>query len=237
MRDIFWSRHKIQETLSIGQWYLRLFQSRHLGTSHSSSNCHQLSHCIFLNFINGLKSLPFQWWFWEKPEVTGHQIWPVERASHLGDLMFNKKTSAGDMMREPGCCCDEAARHQLPIAAAFWIIWIVAAEECSTLMQNLMQIHCSTHSVTLNATATQFTCSLNDIFCPHWLVQWSPHRSGTHIPVHSPWLPGYIVITQTVRVVLTMAGLFSGWTSYIVFCLMKVLLSPFIINSISSTKG
>ena len=31
-----------------------------LGTSYSSSNCHQLPCCIFLNFINSLKSLPFQ---------------------------------------------------------------------------------------------------------------------------------------------------------------------------------
>ena len=37
---------------------------------------------------------------------------------------------------------------------AFWIIWIVSAEECSNLMQSLMQIHCCTHSVILNAMAT-----------------------------------------------------------------------------------
>ena len=28
------------------------------------------------------------------------------------------------------------------------------------------------------------------------------------IPVHSPWLPGYTDVTQTVHVALTMAGLF-----------------------------
>ena len=33
---------------------------------------------------------------------------------------------------------------------AFWIIRTVYTEECSSLMQNLMQIHCSTHSVILN---------------------------------------------------------------------------------------
>ena len=36
---------------------------------------------------------------------------------------------------------------------------------------------------------------------PHWRVQWSCHCSHMCIPVHSPWLPGFIVI-------LTMAGLF-----------------------------
>ena len=34
--DICWRRYKIQETLCIGQWCLNHFQSRHLGTSHSS---------------------------------------------------------------------------------------------------------------------------------------------------------------------------------------------------------
>ena len=58
--------------------------------------------------------------------------------------MFWKKT-AWDVMHERAHCHDEAASHQLPTAAAFWIIWIVSMEECSSLMQNLMHIHCSTH--------------------------------------------------------------------------------------------
>ena len=29
-----------------------------------------------------------------------------------------------------------------------------------------------------------------------------------HVPVPSPWLPGYINVVQTVPVILTMAGLF-----------------------------
>ena len=29
---------------------------------------------------------------WEKPEVTGHQIWAVGGLSHLGNLMFCQKT-------------------------------------------------------------------------------------------------------------------------------------------------
>ena len=75
-------------------------------------------------------------------------------------------------------------------------------------MQNLMQIHCSTGLVILNATTTQYTCSLNSNYHPHWLVQWSHHCSCMHIPVHSPWLPGYINVVQTILVILTMAGLF-----------------------------
>ena len=71
-----------------------------------------------------------------------------------------------------------------------------------------MQIHCSTHSLILNVIAPKYTCSLNDIYHPHWLVQWSRHCSHMHIPVHSLWLPGYIDVVQTFLVILTMAGLF-----------------------------
>ena len=71
------------------------------------------------------------------------------------------------MIHEWMHCCDEAVNHQLPIAGAFLIIQIVSVEECLNLMQNLMQVHCSTHSVFLNVTTTQYTCSLNDIYHPH----------------------------------------------------------------------
>ena len=105
-------------------------------------------------------------------------------------------------------CHDDAANHQLPIAEAFWIIQIVSLEECSSWMQNLMQIHCSTCSVILNVRTAQYTRSLNSIYHPHWLVQWSCHCSHIRIPVHSSWLPGYMDVTQTILIVLTMAGLF-----------------------------
>ena len=68
-------------------------------------------------------------------------------------------------------CCDEAANHQLPIAAPFGIIQIVSTEECSSLMKNLMQICCSARSVILNVMATQYTCSLNGIYRPQGPVQ------------------------------------------------------------------
>ena len=45
------------------------------------------------------------------------------------------KNSSWEVMHEWVCCRDEAANHQLPITAAFWIIWVVSAEECSSLMQ------------------------------------------------------------------------------------------------------
>ena len=85
----------------------------------------------------------------------------------------------------------------------------------SSLRENLMQIHCSTHSVILNVMATQYTCSLYSLYRPHWLVQRSSHRSHKHIPVQSSWLPGYIDVMQTVLIILTMAELLSRQTYYI----------------------
>ena len=126
-------------------------------------------------------------------------------AESLGWFGVLPKNCLWDMMHE-WACCDKAANHQLPIAVAFRITRIVSMEECSSLRQNLMQVHCSTHSVTM---ATQYTCSLNGIYCPHWLVQWSCHCSHMCIPVHSPWLPGCIDVLQTVLIMLTMAGLFQ----------------------------
>ena len=60
-----------------------------------------------------------------------------------------------------GTLCDEAASHQLPIAVGFWIIQVVSTGEFSSLMQNLIQICCCTHSVILNVMATQYTFSHN----------------------------------------------------------------------------
>ena len=73
-----------------------------------------------------------------------------------------------------------------PKPKTFWIIRIVSAEGHSSLMQNLMQIPCSTRSVILNAMATQYTCSLSGVDHPHWLVQWSHYCSCMSIQVHTP---------------------------------------------------
>ena len=103
-------------------------------------------------------------------------------------------------------CHGETANHQLPVAAASESSK-VSSQECLCLMQNLIQILPSTCSVILNVMATQYTCSLNSIYCPHWLVQWSHHCSHMCIPAHSPWLPGYIDVSETILVILTMIGL------------------------------
>ena len=117
-RDTYWRRYEIQETLYIGQWCFHPLQSRYLGTSHSSPNHHQLPHHIFLNLIDGLKSFLFQKWFefWEKPEVTGHQIWALVGLSHLRDLMFHQKTLHKTWCRS-GCI----VVMKLPITSCPWL--------------------------------------------------------------------------------------------------------------------
>ena len=149
---------KIKETLYIGQWCLSPLQSRHLGTLSNSPNHHQLPHPIFLNLTDGLKYLLFQRWF-SLGKVRSCKMLNLGcRGSELpGWFDVSSKNSVWVVMHEWLHCCNEADNHQLPIAAAFWITWIISAEECLILMQNLMQIHCSTLSVILNVTATQYT--------------------------------------------------------------------------------
>ena len=101
-------------------------------------------------------------------KVRSHRAPSVgcSRAESPGRFDVSPENSARDMMHKQAHCCDEAAHHHLSTVPAFRIIWIVSVEECSSLMQNLMQIHCSTHLVILNVTATQYMCSLNSIYGP-----------------------------------------------------------------------
>ena len=73
------------------------------------------------------------------------------------------------------------------------------------------------YSVILNVIAAQYTCSLKGVYCSHWLVQSCCHCSCMHFPVYSHWLPGYINV-QTILVIVTMAGLFSGQNSCMCTC-------------------
>ena len=113
-KNIYW-RHKLQETLYIGQWCLSPLQSRHVGTSHSSPNCHQLPHCIFLNLINRqISSLSKVILLLRKARSC--------KVSNLGCRVLgdrwvtwviwcSAKISALDVMHEQTHCCDETANH------------------------------------------------------------------------------------------------------------------------------
>ena len=167
--DIYGKRYKTQETLYIGQWCLGPLQSRHLGTSHGSPNPHQLTLSYFpeSHRWSEISSLSKAILVLGKARSYRAPNMGCRGAESPGQHDVLPKHPAQDVMHEWACCCDEAATHQWPIAAAFWIIQIVSVEECSSLMLNLMQICCSTHSVILNAIATQYTCSLNSVYCSH----------------------------------------------------------------------
>ena len=124
-------------------------------------------------------------------------------AESPGWFDVSPKKSAWDLMQEWVRCCDEVANHRLPTAVAFGIIGIVSAEGCSSLSK----------------TSCRFIAQLTQSFwmwwlqnkhahtrastTPKWLAQWSGHCSHTRIPVHFPWLPGYMDVIQNILIILT----------------------------------
>ena len=120
------------------------------------------------------------------------------------------KSSSWDMMHEWARCHDKAGNHQLPIASAFWIIGIVseggmfklnAEFDEDSLLCLLSHFECDGHTVhmlTQGCLPPQLTSTV-----------WCCHCPCMHIPVHSPWLPRYLDIMQTILVILTMVGLFA----------------------------
>ena len=174
-------------------------QSRSLGTSHSSSNRHYLPHRIFLNLTDGLKSLFCQRWFyfWEKPEVAGCQIWAVRGLSHLGDLMFHQKT-----LHEMQCVSGRGWSCQSPVAHSCSLL-----NHPNSFCRATFRLHAKFDADSLLYSLSHFerdgytyTYLLTSVYCPLWLVQWSHHCS-------SPF-PLYIDVEQTILLILTMAGLF-----------------------------
>ena len=81
-------------------------------------------------------------------------------------------------------------------------------------MPNLVQIHCSTSSVILKAMTTQYTRSNSTYHGPPLTSAMKASLFTMRIPVHSPWLPGYIDVVQTVLIMLTIVGLFPDKPCY-----------------------
>ena len=144
-RDIYWRRYKIQETLYIGQWCFSTLQSRHLGTSHSSPrisstvhntlkilcwNLHQLPCCIFLISLLVWNPFPFKddFSFGKSKNFQGAKsgLWGAESPVWFD---ASPKNSVWDMMDERAHCHDKAGNHQLPIAAAVFIILHLSTNE------------------------------------------------------------------------------------------------------------
>ena len=157
----------------IGQWCLSPLQSRHLGTSHSSPNGQQLPCSIFLES---------HWQF--KFSLLSKVI-----------LVLGKARSH----RAPNLGCREVESpgwfDVLLKNSAWYVAWTGALSWWScqstvtnsfSLLNHLNNFHREMfklnakfdadsllYSVTLNVIATQYTCSLNGIYCPHSLVKLS----------------------------------------------------------------
>ena len=153
----------MQETLDIGQWCLSRLQSRHFETSLSSSNCHQLPCCIFPNVTDSLKCLPFQWWFyfWEKPEVTGCQIWLYGGWCWVTWVIWCfAKISAWDVIHEQAWCHDKL---QSPVAHS------------SAFLNYLKSFHGGNFKLNEKFDADSFIVLLTQSF---WM--WWPHSTHVH---------------------------------------------------------
>ena len=111
---------------------------------------------------------------------------------------------------------------------AFWIIQIISVEECSSLMQNLMQIRCCTHSVIFFKSL--YCCSVTVVCIP-------PHLSSQPQPNLSPSLAStlplgfvhvsFIVVPENpsphhppLTAPLAIVRLFLISMSLVIFCLL-----------------
>ena len=147
-------------------------------------------------------------------------MWAVAGLSHLGDLMFCKKlcTRRDAWAGEVWWSCQSPVVLRCSLLSypnSFWgrMLKLNAKFDAYSLL----------YSVILTVMATQYICSLNSVYHLCWLVQWS-HCSHMCIPVHSPWLPSYIDVAQTILIIilylkcnnitLTMAGLFPDRPQY-----------------------
>ena len=77
------------------------------------------------------------------------------RAGSPGWFDVSQKNSARDVMHKQAHCHDEVANHQLPIAKAFWVIWIVSRGrlksytkfDADLLLYSLSHFECDNYTV------------------------------------------------------------------------------------------
>ena len=150
--------------------------------------------------------------------------------SHLGDLLFHQKP-AQDMMHKWAHCREEPADHRLPIAEAFWISFCRGMFKANAKLDAYSLLY----SVILNVIATQYTCSFNGIYRPHWLVQWRHFLLFMHS--HSSPLSLAARLHQccaNCSCYINNGWTCSGQTSYILIWVM-FLISLYLINLPNNT--
>ena len=156
-----------------------------------------------------------------KPEVVGHQIWAVAGVIHLEDLMFCHKT----LQHKTWC---------MRGVFSWWSCQSLAAHSCGLLnhlnsfRRGMFKLNAKSDVDFILYSVSHFKYDKYDGHTVHmltqwhllsyWLVQWSCHCSCMHIPVHSPWLPVYIYVAQTILSIVTVVGLSPDrphWHKYV----------------------
>ena len=108
-------------------------------------------------------------------------------------------------------------------ALLWWSCQSPVAHSCGLLnhlnsfCRGMFRLNAKLDAGSLFYSLSQFECDGHTVhMLTRWRLtrQWNHHCSHMNIPVHSPWLPGYIDVTQTILVMLTMAGLFNSTISY-----------------------
>ena len=134
-------------------WYQKLWNRFCHNTFIMLRSCIKISHVVVLGIprsVSGSHTVIHQSWFIAPIHVQHSQVFCLFRASTVW-ITFNRFLTIFEAFA--------AHFYGTALSALFpkaiWIIWIFSTEECSSLTQNLMQIHCSTPSVILNAMATQ----------------------------------------------------------------------------------
>ena len=123
-RDIYWRRHKVQETLYVGQWCFSPPQSRHFWdlTQFSQSPSATLLYFPESHWWSEISSLSRLILVFGKARSHRVPNLGCRGPESPGWYNISPRKSAWDTMHERAGCRDEAANHQLPIAVAFWII-------------------------------------------------------------------------------------------------------------------
>ena len=208
-RDMYWRRYKIQEILYIGQWHLSSLQSRHLGTSHSSSNWRQwpivFSESHRRSEIFSLSKVILVRWKARSHRVPNLGCSRAE--SGLGDLMFGQKTA----MPEWAHCCDEAANHQLSVdlflyslshfewdghTAHLFTQWLLLLSLTSTVKSSWFT---HVHFNPLSLAARLHLCRAN---CSHYINNgWTFSRQTSYMEDHSHHSDsGHFMVTKVYKI-------------------------------------
>ena len=226
-QDIYWRENKIQETLYTGQWHLSPHQSRQLGTSHSSPGVSSAVHKTLQNPLLELPSaapLYFPESYQLSETCTLSKVILVLGKAKSSPYMFN-------ILRCSACCrpsrtCITFNRYST-VSEGFVPHFNLRCTHCivpKSLLSHLNSFHRGMFKLNTKYDAESLLYSLSqfewDGHTVHMLTQWhlppprtSAVKSSLFMPGHSsplPQLPGYIYVTPTVLVVLTMAGLFLG---------------------------